>query len=278
MEWLMTIITRKIPLGDGVAKLVDFMLDAFGKEFRVFSAGMTSVIKALEWSFVKMHPLALIVVITLVSWLVKKSKKTSLFCFLGLLLILNLGLWEEMAETLALILTATLISLVIGIPVGILNAHSRISYAITSPMLDFMQTIPAFVYLIPALMFFGLGEVPGVIATVIFAMPPAIRLTCLGIQQVPTELKEAGIAFGGNTLQLLTKVELPCAFPSIMMGVNQTIMMALSMVVIAALIGAGGLGEAVMRSLAVIDVGLGFESGLGIVILAMLLDRIIRAN
>ncbi len=278
MEHVMTFLTQKIPLGEGVAKLVDFMLEAFGKEFRVFSSGVTSFIEALEWTLLKVHPLLLIALITLISWFLKKSKKTSLFTFLGLLLILNLGLWQEMGETLALILTATLISLVMGIPIGILNAHSRMSYAITSPMLDFMQTIPAFVYLIPALMFFGLGEVPGVIATVIFAMPPAIRLTCLGIQQVPKELREAGLAFGCNTKQLLTKVELPCAFPSIMMGVNQTIMMALSMVVIAALIGAGGLGEAVMRSLAIVDVGLGFESGLCIVILAMLLDRIIRAN
>jgi glycine betaine/proline transport system permease protein len=278
METLMELFTEKLPIGELVTKLVDFMTTTFGEEFRIFSGILESIIQHIEQVFSAMHPLIIIVIFTLLSWFLRKSKATSLFCLLGFLLILNLGLWNEMIETLALILSATFIALLLGIPIGILNAHNRAAYILTRPVLDFMQTIPPFVYLIPALMFFGLGEVPGVIATVIFAMPPAIRLACLGIQQVPSELIEAGKAFGCNTWQMLIKIELPSAFPSIMMGVNQTIMMALSMVVIAALIGAGGLGAAVMRSLAVVDVGLGFESGLGIVILAMLLDRIVRTG
>jgi len=278
METLMEFLTQKLPIGEVVARLVDFMTTAFGTEFRLFSGILESIIQRLEWVFSTMHPLIVIAIFTALSWFIRKSKTTSLFCLLGFFLILNLGLWNEMIETLALILTATIISLVLGIPIGILNAHNKLANILTRPILDFMQTIPPFVYLIPALMFFGLGEVPGVIATVIFAMPPAMRLTCLGIQQVPLELVEAGKAFGCNTWQMIVKIELPSAFPSIMMGVNQTIMMSLSMVVIAALIGAGGLGAAVMRSLAVVDVGLGFESGLGIVILAMLLDRIVRTG
>lgn len=275
---LMDLVTRKIPLGDAVSRLVDAMTLAFSGEFRVFSHAVEAFIKNFEAILGAVPPLVLIALFTAAAWLIKKSKAASLFCLLGLLLILNLGLWQDMIATLALILTATLISLLLGIPAGILSARFRAVQLISRPILDFMQTIPPFVYLIPALMFFGLGEVPGVIATVIFAMPPAIRLTCLGIRQVPVELVEAGRAFGCSTWQLLLKVELPGAFPSIMMGINQTIMMSLSMVVIAALIGAGGLGAAVMRSLAVVDVGLGFESGLGIVILAMLLDRIIRTD
>lgn len=278
MDELMALLTRKIPIGDVVSNIVDFLMTTFGEQFRIVSGLVEAFIDKLEWVLSSVHPLILILVFTLVSWFLRKSKSISLFCLMGFFLILNLGLWNEMIETLALILTATIISLFVGIPIGILNAHNRYAYIISRPILDFMQTIPPFVYLIPALMFFGLGEVPGVIATVIFSMPPAIRLTCLGIQQVPKELKEAGKAFGCNTWQMLFKVELPSAFPTIMMGVNQAIMMALSMVVIAALIGAGGLGAAVMRSLATVDVGLGFESGLGIVILAMLLDRIIRTD
>ncbi len=278
MDALTELITRKLPVGDGVSGLVDMLLKHFGKEFRLLSAFLENFIQLLGKTLSAVHPIALILIFTLATWLVRRSKGLALFCLAGFLLILNLGLWAEMVDTLALILTATVLSLVVGIPTGILNAHNRTAYIITRPLLDFMQTIPPFVYLIPALMFFGLGEVPGVIATVIFSMPPVIRLTCHGIQQVPEELIEAGKAFGSNFWQMLTKVELPAAFPTIMMGVNQTIMMALSMVVIAALIGAGGLGSSVMRSLAMVDVGMGFESGLGIVILAMLLDRIVRTE
>lgn len=278
LETLMDILTHKVPLGQAVATVVDWMTLAFASEFRVFSNILESIIQGMEKGLLMGHPLLVIAVFTALTWVLRKSKKTALFCLVGFLLILNLGLWDETAATMALIITSTLLSLAIGIPMGILNAHNRFFYIATRPLLDFMQTVPPFVYLIPALMFFGLGEVPGVISTVIFAMPPAIRLTCLGIQQIPAELIEAGKAFGCTSRQMLTKIELPSAFPAIMMGINQTIMMALSMVVIAALIGAGGLGAAVMRALATVDVGRGFESGLCIVILAMLLDRIIRAE
>ena len=276
MESLMKLVTWKLPIGESFSTIVDMLTITFSAEFRAFSSILEGFITGMSSALMAPHPLIIVLLFTVGSWFIKKSKSTTIFCFLGFLLILNLNLWTEMIETLALILTATLISLALGIPLGILSAHSKTFRLISQPILDFMQTIPAFVYLIPALMFFGLGEVPGVIATVIFAMPPCMRLTNLGIMQVPMELKEAGVAFGANIWQMLYKIEIPCAFPSIMMGINQTIMMALSMVVIAALIGAGGLGAAVMRSLAVVDVGMGIESGLGIVVLAMVLDRIIR--
>jgi glycine betaine/proline transport system permease protein len=188
-----------------------------------------------------------------------------------------MGLWSETVATLALVIAATLVSLVIGIPLGIWAARNDLVERIVRPVLDLMQTMPAFVYLIPAAMFFGLGRVPGVVATIIFAMPPAVRLTNLGIRQVPKELVETGLAFGCTSGQLLLKVQLPTARPSIMAGVNQTIMLALSMVVIASMIGAGGLGDTVLRGIQRLDVGLGFEGGLGVVILAIILDRITQS-
>ncbi|HAQ86953.1 MAG TPA: choline ABC transporter permease subunit, partial [Pseudomonas sp.] len=184
------------------------------------------------------------------------------------------GFWEQTVVTLGLTFSATLISLLLGIPLGIWSARSERVAMITRPILDFMQTMPAFVYLIPAAMLFGLGRVPGIIATVIFAMPPAVRLTNLGIRQVNKEIVEAGQSFGCNGRQLLFKVQLPNAMPSIMAGVNQTIMMALSMVIIASMVGAGGLGNDVLASIQRLDIGLGFESGMAVVLLAIILDRI----
>jgi glycine betaine/proline transport system permease protein len=188
-----------------------------------------------------------------------------------------MGLWEEMVSTLALVLAASLIALLFGIPLGIAMARSDIVKAITRPVLDLMQTMPSFVYLIPAAMFFGLGQVPGTIATVIFAMPPAVRLTDLGIREVDAEHVEAGLAFGCTRRQLLFKVQLPLAMPSIMAGVNQTIMLALSMVVIASMIGAGGLGSTVLTGIQRLDVGQGFQGGIAVVILAVILDRITQS-
>jgi glycine betaine/proline transport system permease protein len=176
--------------------------------------------------------------------------------------------------TLALIIAATAISLVLGLPLGIWSAKSDRMAAVIRPTLDFMQTMPAFVYLIPAAMLFGLGRVPGVLATVIFAMPPVVRLTSLGIRQVNKEQVEAGVTFGCTPLQVLLKVQIPGAMPSIMAGINQTIMMALSMVIIASMVGAGGLGNDVLASIQRLDIGLGFESGLAVVLLAIMLDRI----
>ena len=198
----------------------------------------------------------------------------ALFTTLSLLLIFATGFWDQMIVTLGLTLSSTIVSLVLGIPLGIWAAKSKWVAAIVRPILDLMQTMPAFVYLIPAAMLFGLGRVPGILSTVIFAMPPAVRLTSLGIRHVNREIVEAGQAFGCTPWQLLYKVQFPNALPSIMQGVNQTIMMALSMVIIASMVGAGGLGNDVLASIQRLDIGLGFESGLSVVLLAIILDRI----
>jgi len=200
--------------------------------------------------------------------------KFALFCLACCLVIDGTGFWPQTMVTLALIIAATVISLVIGLPLGIWVAKSDRVAAVVRPTLDFMQTMPAFVYLIPAAMLFGLGRVPGVLATVIFAMPPVVRLTSLGIRQVNKEQVEAGVTFGCTPMQVLFKVQIPGALPSIMAGINQTIMMALSMVIIASMVGAGGLGNDVLASIQRLDIGLGFESGLAVVLLAIMLDRI----
>ena len=186
----------------------------------------------------------------------------------------NLGLWSQTMETLSLVLTATLISLIIGLPLGILMAKSNIADKILRPVLDFMQTMPAFVYLIPAVYFFDLGSVPGVFATIIFAMPPVVRLTNLGVRGVPRDVVEAAKSFGATPSQLLFKVQIPLAIPTVMAGLNQTIMLSLSMVVISAMIGAEGLGKIVLKGITQMKIGQGFEGGLAVVIVAMILDRI----
>jgi glycine betaine/proline transport system permease protein len=203
--------------------------------------------------------------------------KFAIFTILALALIIHMELWSGTMESLSLVLASTVIAMVIGIPLGIAMARSDMVASIVRPVLDLMQTMPAFVYLIPAAMFFGLGAVPGTIATVIFAMPPVVRLTNLGIRQVHAEFVEAGLAFGCTSRQLLFKVQLPNAMPSIMAGVNQTIMLSLSMVVIASMIGAGGLGNTVLTGIQRLNVGLGFEGGLAVVILAVILDRITQS-
>lgn len=201
----------------------------------------------------------------------------AIFALLGFFLIDSMGLWMETMNTLALIFTSVLIALLIGLPIGVWASKNQSAEKYVRPTLDFMQTMPAFVYLIPAVLFFQLGKVPGAVATLIFSMPPAVRFTNLGIRQVPAEIKEAATAFGSTPRQLLFKVELPVALPTIMGGINQTIMLALSMVVIASLIGAGGLGDPVLRGITQLRIGLGFEGGIAIVILAMYLDRVTQA-
>jgi glycine betaine/proline transport system permease protein len=218
----------------------------------------------------------LIAIIAGIAYLLQRSWWLVLFVVLGLLLILNQGLWEAMLETLVLIIFATLVSLLIGIPIGILSARRPWLYRFLSPILDMMQTIPTFVYLVPVLILFGLGLVPGIVATVVFAVPAPIRLTYLGISQVPKALIEAGESFGCTGWQLLWKVKLPAALPTIMAGVNQCIMLSMSMVVIAALVGAGGLGKPVVRALNSVNVPLGIESGLAIVVVAIILDRLLK--
>ncbi len=196
---------------------------------------------------------------------------------LGLLLVWNLGLWEPLVSTFVLVVIATLLSIVIGIPMGILAALSSTVHRILMPILDFMQTLPAFVYLLPAIFFFGLGATPAVFATVIFSAPPVIRLTVLGIDQVPEDLIEAADAFGSTWYQKLIKVQIPMSMPSIKAGINQTVLLALSMVVIAAMIGAPGLGSEVWRAIQRLKTGMGFEAGISIVILAMILDRLLQS-
>ncbi|RAK05253.1 glycine betaine/proline transport system permease protein [Halanaerobium saccharolyticum] len=269
---IIELLTTKIPLGNWVENLVNFLINNFSGPLNNFSSFIEFIVNGIESILAFPHPLVLIAIFAVAAWKLK-GKNMAIFVALGLSLVLNLGMWEPLVITLASIITSVLIALFIGIPIGIIKAHNKVVDLITRPILDFMQTIPPFVYLIPALMFFGLGNVSGVIATVVFAIAPPIRLTYLGIKQVDEELEEAGHAFGANWWQILLKIELPGAMPSIMMGINQCIMLSLSMVVIAAMIGAGGLGKPVLRSLNVVDIGLGFEAGLGVVIIAMVLDR-----
>ena len=266
-------MSYKIPLGEWVASAVAWLevndhglFNNMGVVIDTSTAAIENTLLAIPfWLFAA-------VFIGIGYW--RRGWKLALFCAASLWLIDNMGFTEQTLVTLALIISATLISLTVGIPLGIWAGRSDKAEAIIRPVLDFMQTMPAFVYLIPAAMFFGLGRVPGVIATVIFAMPPVVRLTSLGIRQVNKEQVEAGIAFGCTPTQLLMKVQIPSAMAALFAGINQTIMMALSMVIIASMVGAGGLGNDVLSSISRLDIGLGFESGLGVVLLAIMLDRI----
>ncbi|MDQ0208222.1 ABC transporter permease [Alkalicoccobacillus murimartini] len=270
-------ILPRLPLSDWIDWIVDWI-----KGNGVFNAIFTGIrnligmtVDGIGWLLALPPSWLLIILITVGTFLLHKKKwGLALFVLIGLLLIDNLQYWSQMIDTLSLVLTAGLISIIVGIPVGIWMAKSSIVESIFKPILDFMQTMPAFVYLIPAVAFFGVGMVPGVVASVIFAMPPTVRLTNLGIRQVSTELVEAADAFGSTGSQKLFKVELPMARGTIMAGVNQSIMLALSMVVIAAMIGARGLGQSVYTAVGQNNVGIGFETGLAIVIVAIVLDRL----
>jgi glycine betaine/proline transport system permease protein len=265
-----------IPVDRWATALVDLLMDHAQGLFDLISAGLDTLTFGIEDALLLPPAWLLILLLSGLAWW-RKNWRFALFTLAALALIDGMDLWVETMVTLALVIAATLVSLAIGIPLGIWAARSDRLEKIVRPVLDLMQTMPAFVYLIPAAMFFGLGRVPGVVATIIFAMPPAVRLTNLGIRQVPKELVETGLAFGCTSRQLLFKVQLPTARPSIMAGINQTIMLALSMVVIASMIGAGGLGDTVLRGIQRLDVGLGFEGGLGVVILAIILDRITQS-
>ncbi|HEX5933863.1 MAG TPA: choline ABC transporter permease subunit [Pseudorhizobium sp.] len=274
-EWLVD-SDGQLRLGDWAKDFVDWLTANGAWFFDRLSTILSVVIDALLFVLQAPHPLVIVAVMTALSWWFRRSIGVALFTALGLLLIINQGYWEETTETLALVVAATAVSMLVGIPLGIAAARRAWLYEAMRPVLDLMQTIPTFVYLIPALILFGLGMVPGLIATVIFAIPSPIRLTRLGIVSTPDALTEAALAFGATPGQILRKVELPYAMPQIMAGLTQTIMLSLSMVVIAALVGANGLGVPVVRALNTVNIARGFEAGLCIVILAIILDRMFR--
>lgn len=268
-------VLPNLQIGESVESIVYWIDDYFGFLLDFFSNFVDILISGLRDALLFLPPLAFTVIAALlVYFLAKRKAALAIGTAVGFLVIDSMGLWGLAMETLALVLSSALIALAIGIPLGILAAKNEVIYHITKPVLDFMQTMPSFVYLIPAVIFFGLGNVPGLVATVVFAMPPTIRLTTLGIRQVPVELVEVSDAFGTTPMQKLMKVELPVAIPTIMAGVNQCIMLSLSMVVIAAMIGARGLGYQVLVGIQRVDIGQGFEAGLAIVIIAIVLDRL----
>jgi glycine betaine/proline transport system permease protein len=266
-------MSEALPLGEWVDQAVKFVVDNDGGTLERLGSGIGTLTEALELGL-QAIPMSVITALLVATGFWRIGWKFALFCLACCYVIDATGFWPQTMVTLALIVAATAISLVLGLPLGIWAARSDRVAAIVRPTLDFMQTMPAFVYLIPAAMLFGLGRVPGVLSTVIFAMPPVVRLTSLGIRQVNKEQVEAGITFGCTPMQVLFKVQIPGAMPSIMAGINQTIMMALSMVIIASMVGAGGLGNDVLASIQRLDIGLGFESGLAVVLLAIMLDRI----
>lgn len=273
MDWL---TDNKIPLGNWMKAFVDLLNDHAAWVFNLISDVLGFLIEGLIEVMLWLPALLLVALFAALGYWLHRSWKLAAGILLSLLLVINLGYWEETVETLALVVFATLICLVAGVPVGIAAAHRPWLYTALRPVLDLMQTIPTFVYLIPTLILFGLGVVPGLISTVIFAIPAPIRLTHLGVSSVPKQLIEAGEAFGATRQQLLWKVELPHAMPTIMAGLTQCIMLSLSMVVIAALVGADGLGTPVVRALNTVNIARGFEAGLAIVIVAILLDRICK--
>ena len=264
---------KKLDLGSWVNDVVQHLLDNYSGAFDSIDQVVSGFSEGIE-AVLMFPPAWLLIAIFVALGIWRIGVRFAVFTAISFALIVMTGFWEQTVVTLGLTFSATLISLILGVPLGIWAAKSERVAMIIRPILDFMQTMPAFVYLIPAAMLFGLGRVPGIIATVIFAMPPAVRLTSLGIRQVNKEIVEAGQSFGCNNRQLLFKVQLPNAMPSIMAGVNQTIMMALSMVIIASMVGAGGLGNDVLASIQRLDIGLGFESGMAVVLLAIILDRI----
>lgn len=267
---------HKIPLGKWIKGFVDFLNDHAAWFFDGISDVLGFLINGMVDVLQAIPALLLVALIAAFAYWLQRSIWLAVGVALSLLLIINLGYWEETVETLSLVVYATFFCTMIGVPLGIAAAHRPWLYTGLRPVLDLMQTIPTFAYLIPTLILFGLGVVPGLISTVIFAIPAPVRLTYLGVSSVPKDLVEAGEAFGATKQQLLWKVELPHAMPTIMAGVTQCIMLSLSMVVIAALVGADGLGKPVVRALNTVNVAQGFEAGLAIVIVAIVLDRLCK--
>lgn len=273
MEWLED---HKLPIGQVAKAAVDWLTLHAAWFFDGLSWLLENAIDGVLWLLQTPNPFLLIAAVAALAYWRRRSIGFAVFTALGLLLIVNQGYWEETTETIALVVAATLVCMGIGVPVGVAAARRPWLFTALRPILDLMQTIPTFVYLIPALTLFGLGMVPGLIATVIFALPAPIRLTHLGVTSTPKPLIEAGLAFGATRSQLLWKVELPYAMPQIMAGLTQTIMLSLSMVVIAALVGADGLGVPTLRALNTVNIARGFEVGVAIVLVAIILDRLCR--
>ncbi|PFL24552.1 MULTISPECIES: ABC transporter permease [Bacillus cereus group] len=264
----------RIPLGEWVDTFVASLYEHFEGLFRGFSYIIGGFVDLLTNFLIIIPAILMIIILCFLIWYTTRKVSLVIFTLIGLLFILNINYWEQTMQTLSLVLTSVIISIIVGIPIGILASQNERFSKFLKPTLDFMQTMPAFVYLIPAITFFGVGVVPGIIASVIFAMPPTIRFTDLGIRQVPEDLIEAANAFGSTASQKLFKVQLPLATGTIMAGVNQSIMLSLSMVVTASLVGAPGLGVDVYRSVTQVNIGMGFEAGLAIVVIAIILDRI----
>ena len=262
-----------IPLDEWVQSFVDWLVLNYRDIFQAIKAPIELCLKGFEWLFTTLPPVVVIVLFALAAWRFA-GKRTTAFTIVTFLLVGYLGLWDETMTTLAMVISSVFFCAIVGVPLGIMSGRSDRFELLLRPLLDAMQTIPPFVYLVPVVMLFSIGTVSGILATIVFALPPIVRLTSLGIRQVHPELIEAALAFGATDWQVLRKVQFPLALPSIMAGLNQTLMMALSMVVIAALIGAGGLGNPVVQGLNTLEIGLATIGGLAIVLLAMVLDRI----
>ncbi|WP_149755838.1 choline ABC transporter permease subunit [Roseivivax sediminis] len=275
MDWL---TDYKIPVGDVAEIVFDGIRTHAGWLLDALARGMEGLIDGVLWALESPHPFVIIALFMALAYALQRSWKVALFVGLGFLFVLNQDYWEETLESLTLVLSACVVCMGVGVPIGIAAAHRPRLYTVIRPVLDLMQTLPTFVYLIPAIVFFGIGMVPGLMATVIFVVPAPIRLTYLGVSSTPEPLLEAARAFGATDRQVLWKVELPSAFPQIMAGLNQTIMLSLSMVVIAALVGADGLGVPVVRALNQVNTSLGFESGFVIVVVAIMLDRMLNVG
>ena len=269
-KWIASV---KIPIGKWGKAFFDWLTTTFDAFFGAIADGLNFLLDGLVDLLLLVPPVILCLLIAALAWWLQRSRSLAIGVFIGLLFILNQGLWKQTVETLVLVVAASAASMAIGVPIGIWAAHKPKVYRVLLPVLDLMQTLPTFVYLIPVLTLFGLGNAPGLIVTIIFVIPTAVRLTHLGMVSVPKAIIEAGEAFGATKRQLLWKVELPSALPTIMAGLTQAIMLSLSMVVFAALIGAGGLGTEINRALGSRKIDLGLEAGLAIVVLAIILDR-----
>src|ERR687892_1710960 len=276
LAFLQSELVPTIPLAEWTENGVDWITDNFDGVFDVLDSAIDLIVGSLEYVLLAAPALLMVAILGVIALLLA-GWRVALFTALGLVFVISLDLWAASMETLALVLAATVVALAIGIPIGIIAAKVGAVEAAARPILDIAQTMPAFVYLVPTVVLLGIGAGPALIATVIFAMPPAVRLTMLGIQQVPKDTVEAAHAFGATPWQTLLKVELPLSLKTIMAGVNQVIMLSLSMVVIAGLAGAGGLGEPVVTGLSQLNVGISFVGGGGLVVIAIMLDRITRA-